>query len=847
MEVKSYSLAILGDTGVGKTCFSNRFTQNIFNTNENPTIGGEYFQKIYYYNNQPIKLDIYGTSGQEKYKKIAKYLYKDARSIIIMYKINDEDSFYNLKNYLDIIRQNSVENPIIFLVGNYSDVKKESRKITFEELKTFAEEQELKYFEISCKNGNGINEVIEDLTKEILLTGKWYISKIFKDLGDISSLEKAEKENDKLKKHLKNFVKEKKPNFLRCQACDKLFIVRFRTMFNEVSFICNNCKFESNVSISSIDSYIEKLSNRIICHECKKKTDKYKLNYCPKCKEYICSSCEKIHIKKFKPSEEQGHDICPYYLMDISCYKDAKKNIGYCKFCKQSFCSKCNNDHKKHEFMYFDDFIEQLTKEGKDNIQKEKSLINDFKKNCEDCLDTLKRTINHFINIKEKEIKLKEQLLFQLSNIQYNYQLIDTVKNLRYIKKLKYDKNSYWDQKLTDIFEVLGFPIQIKSINITKEKNSSITPEKIKIGCGSGTPLEYDQKEITDICSMNNDKYLGISFSNGTLELYGNLIKSRDPLSMFTIFENEQAINSIQKSTRNINNFFICGQYKIKNIEFFDNYKNYKTINELVDEDKIFFLCLEQNDYILTSDVFNHIELYSKEYKKLEDISSCIDPTGSKRILSFNEISNDKIYINYNKLSESNLEIVQGRNSTMSMSINFNDIDNDNDLENFTMDLGEAGNIVKQIELGTKIIEINYNRIKREYTLPNKQEIIGVLNDKLILIRDELNGSVILFDVTTFKNSQRFYWDLGGKPVYIGVLNKRFNLIDFILVDDKMNIFQNIYDEETKTITQISGLKNKNEGLEIEPESFKRGKIIQNPFKSVINYIGDNDFIVVNY
>ena len=56
-----------------------------------------------------------------------------------------------------------------------------------------------------------------------------------------------------------------------------------------------------------------------------------------------------------------------------------------------------------------------------------------------------------------------------------------------------------------------------------------------------------------------------------------------------------------------------------------------------------------------------------------------------------------------------------------------------------------------------------------------------------------------------------------------------------------------LYDEETKTMTQISGLKNKNEGLEIDSEIFKRGKIIQNPFKSVINYIGDNDFIVVNY
>ena len=157
-------------------------------------------------------------------------------------------------------------------------------------------------------------------------------------------------------------------------------------------------------------------------------------------------------------------------------------------------------------------------------------------------------------------------------------------------------------------------------------------------------------------------------------------------------------------------------------------------------------------------------------------------------------------------------------------------------------------NIVKQqIDIGTKIIEFKNNRIKREFILPYKQDIIGVLNDSLILIRDEINGSVILFDVSTFKNSQRFYWDLGGKPIYIGILNKRVNLIDFILVDDQMNLFQNIYDKETKTITQIFGLKNQNKSLECDSETLKKGKIIQNPFKNVINYIGNNDFIVVNY
>ncbi len=48
-------------------------------------------------------------------------------------------------------------------------------------------EEEIKYFEISCKNGNGINEVLMELTEEIIVTGKWYMSKIYKDLGDFNA------------------------------------------------------------------------------------------------------------------------------------------------------------------------------------------------------------------------------------------------------------------------------------------------------------------------------------------------------------------------------------------------------------------------------------------------------------------------------------------------------------------------------------------------------------------------------------------------------------------------------------------------------------------------------------
>ena len=102
--------------------------------------------------------------------------------------------------------------------------------------------------------------------------------------------------------------------------------------------------------------------------------------------------------------------------------------------------------------------------------------------------------------------------------------------------------------------------MEIKTINISKDNNTSITPVKIILGFDAENPIESSHREITAvICSMNFDKYLGVSYNNGSLELFENLIKTKEPLSLFQIFENKQNFNFIQKSKSNTNNYFFCG------------------------------------------------------------------------------------------------------------------------------------------------------------------------------------------------------------------------------------------------------------------------------------------------
>ena len=857
MEAKEFSLAILGDKGVGKTSFCNRYINKTFNPSESPTNGGEYFQKIFYDNNAAIKIDIFDTSGDPRSKKIVKYLYKDARSIILMFNLKDKSTFDNLPNYLEEIRNNSVEDPIIYLVGNFSkEAGINGVQVLEKDIKKFILENNIKYFEISCKLGEGINEVMKELTKEILDDEKYFNSTIDRDISDTSIRDNSEKDIEKLGKALKSFYKEtkdKKNKFIRCKICHKLLFIKFRN--NGYSLICPSCKTEDNIKIDGVLEAETNSSNNVICYEClKNKEDKIKLEFCGKCKRFHCPKCKNNIIKQLKAEGSEIHNLVPYYLMDIICYDHMHKVIGYCKNCKKNFCNQCYNQHGTHENNFFDDdLVRRIKDEHIKELEKEKDNFKKFKELFEICIYSIRTEVLRFIDLKNKEIKFKEQLLNQLINIPNNYQLIETVKNMKYMKLKKYDINSSWDKKLTDIFEVIGQPIQIKTINITKNNKGDIhrkiiqiknvkKEDEIKIHENVDFSVIDKNEEVTDFCSMNDDKYLGISFANGSLELYDNIEVKQEPIHTFQILDKDEGIKSIYKSIRNTNNFFFCGKGKIKNIEFYDEYKNMRTLMEIIDNRKIFKYVLEQNNYIISCDYENKLIIYDKKSNQIGDITESIDPNGKKYISSLTEIIKNIFYITFSK----NIDV----SNSPSKKGNTYFFDNENEEQNIDISALRTS-INDNIEKGTKIIELNENtfKTKREHILSEKQQIIGAISDNIILIRDDEYNSVNLFDAKKFKNFQRIYFDEGEKPIFCSVLNRRNSLIDFILLSEKMILFQNIYDEENRNLKQISELKVKNENNEEGnyTDIYKEGKMIHLPFKGLVKYMDDNKFVIINY
>ncbi len=163
-----YKVLLLGDSTVGKTCFLLRYCDKTFQEAHLSTIGLDYRLKtMILKSGKNIKLQIWDTAGQDRFRAITKNYYKGANGIILIYDVTNLQSYENVKNWINQIREEANKNVVIYLAGNKIDVEEKDRLVKTEEGKKIAEEYNLPYYETSAKNGVNVNQIFEDIVEKI--------------------------------------------------------------------------------------------------------------------------------------------------------------------------------------------------------------------------------------------------------------------------------------------------------------------------------------------------------------------------------------------------------------------------------------------------------------------------------------------------------------------------------------------------------------------------------------------------------------------------------------------------------------------------------------------------------
>ena len=153
-------IGLLGDSRVGKSSIIQSYAGLPFSENYLSTIGSDKYQTQFTLENKKnIKLIIYDTAGQERFRSIALNAFKAMHGIVLVADLTNKVSFSNIKMWLQNIQEN-LHDPCLVLFGNKADYPKDKWEVTSEEAKKYAEDNKLVYFETSAKTKQGIIEGI---------------------------------------------------------------------------------------------------------------------------------------------------------------------------------------------------------------------------------------------------------------------------------------------------------------------------------------------------------------------------------------------------------------------------------------------------------------------------------------------------------------------------------------------------------------------------------------------------------------------------------------------------------------------------------------------------------------
>ncbi|CAO1632537.1 unnamed protein product [Parajaminaea phylloscopi] len=161
-----FKLLLIGDSGVGKSCLLLRFADDTYTESYISTIGVDFKIRTIELEGKTVKLQIWDTAGQERFRTITSSYYRGAHGIIVVYDVTDQDTFANVKQWLQEIDRYATEGVNKLLVGNKSDLTGK-KAVEHNVAKEFADQLNIPFLETSAKSATNVEQAFLTMAKQI--------------------------------------------------------------------------------------------------------------------------------------------------------------------------------------------------------------------------------------------------------------------------------------------------------------------------------------------------------------------------------------------------------------------------------------------------------------------------------------------------------------------------------------------------------------------------------------------------------------------------------------------------------------------------------------------------------
>lgn len=170
---RGIKVVLLGEAGVGKTNLIRVAMGKSFETNMNSTIASSFYEAQINYNEKSYQYFLWDTAGQEIYRCVNKIFIKDSKLVIIVFAIDNRESFTNVDFWINYVKEILVEDTyILALVGNKGDLY-DNQEIPDEEMDKKAKSFGIKFkITSAATDAQGFKTFLNELLQEYIVKYK---------------------------------------------------------------------------------------------------------------------------------------------------------------------------------------------------------------------------------------------------------------------------------------------------------------------------------------------------------------------------------------------------------------------------------------------------------------------------------------------------------------------------------------------------------------------------------------------------------------------------------------------------------------------------------------------------
>eukprot|EP01080_Neovahlkampfia_damariscottae_P007838 gene7838-12312_t len=156
---------VIGNSSVGKTSMVHKFTEGIFSTNVEASIGVDFKVKYLPIDEKIIKFEIWDTAGQERFRSLTASYYRKIDFAILVYDVTNLFSFESLKNWNNDLDTYAPKGILKVIVGTKNDSG--YNNISEQNLKKFSDSIKAKSFLVSAKT-NDFQDIFESIGTSLM-------------------------------------------------------------------------------------------------------------------------------------------------------------------------------------------------------------------------------------------------------------------------------------------------------------------------------------------------------------------------------------------------------------------------------------------------------------------------------------------------------------------------------------------------------------------------------------------------------------------------------------------------------------------------------------------------------